>query len=193
MKLRILHLVVFVLLIAAIAGVTWAWAQDNGTVYYACVNNNSGAIKVFMEETPCSTSETPISWNQTGPPGPSGLSKAYAASQDTTILTGEPLEGLQLTLPAGNFINTVVLSAAAREGVDGGYLACGFSNYGPGIVGGSLPQNDVRTFSRTFRTSVANDDTLVWFSCDPQVDEGYIELYWAEWTVIQVDSVDYQE
>jgi type VI secretion system secreted protein Hcp len=47
-------------------------AEDNDTNYYACVNKNSGTIKMVEENTSCSNSEEKIIWNQVGPKGDTG-------------------------------------------------------------------------------------------------------------------------
>ena len=61
---------VVVLLLAF--GVTLTVAQTNNTIYYACVNNDSGTIKVFKEPTECKSNEFSVIWNSEGPPGPQG-------------------------------------------------------------------------------------------------------------------------
>jgi hypothetical protein len=49
-----------------------AQAQSVPTTIYACVNNNSGNIKIVSASTTCGGNSTKISWNTTGPPGPAG-------------------------------------------------------------------------------------------------------------------------
>jgi type VI secretion system secreted protein Hcp len=61
-----------VLVIASFLGITNALAEDNTTNYYACVNKNSGTIKMVKENTSCSNSEEKIIWNQVGPKGDTG-------------------------------------------------------------------------------------------------------------------------
>ena len=41
-------------------------------VYYACVNNTTGAITIVSKSTICKTGYHKIQWNQTGPQGPVG-------------------------------------------------------------------------------------------------------------------------
>ena len=54
-------------------GVAWKVTQgQDGIVYYACVNNSSGTIKVWQEPQPCSSNEFPIEWNSEGRQGPPG-------------------------------------------------------------------------------------------------------------------------
>lgn len=61
-----------VLVMAAIFGVSSAWAEENSVTYYACVNNSSGTIKMVDENKACSNNEVKISWNQVGPKGDTG-------------------------------------------------------------------------------------------------------------------------
>jgi hypothetical protein len=55
---------------------------QSSTVYYACVNNSSGTIKMVSATASCSANEQRVEWNQRGPqglpgepgaPGPQGL------------------------------------------------------------------------------------------------------------------------
>jgi hypothetical protein len=48
-------------------------AQGPGTVYYACVNSNSGTIKMVSEPETCGQNEQKIIWNQQGPKGDQGV------------------------------------------------------------------------------------------------------------------------
>jgi type VI secretion system secreted protein Hcp len=65
-------LLIGVLVIASFLGITNVLAEDNETNYYACVNKNSGTIKMVKENTSCSNSEEKIIWNQVGPKGDTG-------------------------------------------------------------------------------------------------------------------------
>lgn len=47
-------------------------AAAAATVYYGCVTNATGAIRVVTASTTCKTTEHKIQWNQTGPQGPAG-------------------------------------------------------------------------------------------------------------------------
>jgi hypothetical protein len=46
--------------------------QPAVTTLYACVNNNTGAIRIVTSKTTCKPTEHEIQWNQTGPQGPKG-------------------------------------------------------------------------------------------------------------------------
>ena len=52
--------------------VSAASAPQATTIYYACVNNTSGAITIVSKTTKCSTGTHKIHWNQKGPIGPQG-------------------------------------------------------------------------------------------------------------------------
>jgi type VI secretion system secreted protein Hcp len=65
-------LLIGVLVIASFLGITNVLAEDNDTNYYACVNKNSGTIKMVKENTSCSNSEEKIIWNQVGTKGETG-------------------------------------------------------------------------------------------------------------------------
>jgi hypothetical protein len=55
------------------AGVAWAAIPDSGGVINGCYGNQSGNLRVVdLEADACHNAETPISWNQHGPPGPQG-------------------------------------------------------------------------------------------------------------------------
>jgi len=46
--------------------------QPVATIYYGCVTNSTGAIRIVSASTSCKTTEHKIQWNQTGPQGPQG-------------------------------------------------------------------------------------------------------------------------
>jgi len=41
-------------------------------IYYGCVNNSTGAIRIVAKATVCKATEHKIQWDQTGPQGPAG-------------------------------------------------------------------------------------------------------------------------
>jgi hypothetical protein len=49
-----------------------AWAQGDDVLYYACVNNSSGTIKMVGAGDSCRNNEHLIVWNNRGPTGPTG-------------------------------------------------------------------------------------------------------------------------
>lgn len=60
--------------VVAAAGVAYAAIPSSTGVISGCYNNRTGALRVIDAEAGamCTTRETPISWNQQGPPGPPG-------------------------------------------------------------------------------------------------------------------------
>ena len=69
-KMRKIGISVGLVLVLAVAA-TWAWAQDCGTTYHACVKN-SGAMFLVTGPDDCKNNETYITWSQVGPAGPAG-------------------------------------------------------------------------------------------------------------------------
>jgi hypothetical protein len=61
-----------VLVLLLTLGVGLALAQGDDVIYYACVNNASGTIKMVSEGENCHNNEILVQWNQTGPQGPQG-------------------------------------------------------------------------------------------------------------------------
>jgi len=58
-----------VVVVVLIAGAGWALAQDEGVMYYACVNNASGTIHMIGAEDTCNSNEQRVTWNSVGPQG----------------------------------------------------------------------------------------------------------------------------
>jgi hypothetical protein len=50
------------------------------TVFYACVNNSTGAVQIVGSTTSCPSGSHKIQWNQTGPAGPAGAKGATGAT-----------------------------------------------------------------------------------------------------------------
>jgi hypothetical protein len=118
------------LAIVLIAGVAWASAQDD--VYYACVNNSSGTIKMIAADTDCQKNWTKIEWNRTGPPGSPGADGADGAdgAQGPPGPPGPPgvlgfyvVEG---EWSSGNdeWIWSLAYCASGDQVVGGGWSAC---------------------------------------------------------------------
>lgn len=61
-------------LVAGIAagGTAFVSAQMSSTVIYACVNNNSGMVKIVSAPSACSGNERSLQWNLQGPKGDKG-------------------------------------------------------------------------------------------------------------------------
>lgn len=199
MRTRFLHLVSLAVVIAVVIGATWVWAQENDTTYYACVNKTSGAIKVFMEETPCSANETPILWNQTGPPGPSGVSQAFTTNRgDIVISSTDDVDVVALDLPAGIFVGNITLQMSSTGRA---FLGCRYDKIVDGVrselggwrFGGSV-NNQMETHAHTVGINLDEASKVV-VTCMPWLGDSGLEsitLHSNSWTVLQVDSLDRQ-
>jgi hypothetical protein len=111
------------------AGIAYAAIPDAGGVIHGCYKKsspNQGTLRVVDTEKSqtCQSSETAISWSQTGPQGPqgpqgaqgpqgiqgpqgpSGSSHAYSDSniQALTRISPDANTVTELTLPAGNYV-----------------------------------------------------------------------------------------
>jgi hypothetical protein len=85
---------------------------DADDVFNGCTKNSTGRLRpssVLVNATPaCKANETPRTWNQSGQPGPTGPSDAFATYADEVPLpaSGNFLTLAQLTLPAGQYVVT---------------------------------------------------------------------------------------
>src|SRR6202050_4970186 len=50
------------------------------TVFFACVNNSTGAVQIVGSTTSCPSGSHKIQWNQTDPAGPAGAKGATGAT-----------------------------------------------------------------------------------------------------------------
>jgi hypothetical protein len=70
---RNLLVVLTIITAMAIGGASAVLANGNsGNVIYACVNNNSGEVKIVAADTVCHANSTLVHWNQEGTPGMDG-------------------------------------------------------------------------------------------------------------------------
>ncbi len=61
------------LIVTLVAGGTWALAHGGDTnLVHACVNGDSGDVRVVGSNEDCKKKETPLDWNIQGQPGPQG-------------------------------------------------------------------------------------------------------------------------
>ena len=110
---------------------TYATIPDSNGVIHACYNKSGGSIRVIDDSvTKCSSNETSLNWNVTGPSGPTGPqglqgpaglqgppgpSNAFVQKFDPGAL-GFPLSNVPVivqavNLPAGNYVVTASLDA----------------------------------------------------------------------------------
>lgn len=74
-KAKISGLASFIVLTVLLLQATIASASSApqaSTIYYACVNNTSGAVTIVSQSTKCPAGTHKIHWNQKGPIGPQG-------------------------------------------------------------------------------------------------------------------------
>ncbi len=71
MRRKIIILGTF-LVIAVAVFTSWAWAQSDDVMIYACVNNASGTIRMVGPDDTCASNGELIVWNQEGPKGDKG-------------------------------------------------------------------------------------------------------------------------
>ncbi len=82
-----------ILAVTLTSSVVTTFAEGNDTVYYGCVNQKSGALRIIgAQETCADAKEMKISWNQVGPKGDTGL-KGDKGETGATGATGP--QGLQ--------------------------------------------------------------------------------------------------
>src|SRR2546423_8946438 len=86
-RLTYANVVATLCLVLALGGGAWAasggFVRANGKIH-GCVSSN-GQLTVLKTGKQCKQGLTAISWNQTGPPGPPGLSTGAASGE----LTGD--------------------------------------------------------------------------------------------------------
>jgi hypothetical protein len=112
----------------ALGGIAYASIPDGSGVIHGCYGNSNGQLRVIDDaQQTCKNQETPLDWNAQGPPGPSGLSHAYQASDPNLIgpLSSTPNQILSLSLPPGNYVvvgktNAFVFQSSVRCALDAG-------------------------------------------------------------------------
>jgi hypothetical protein len=81
-------------------GLAYATIPDSNDVIHGCYAKNNGALRVIDTGQACTSKETALDWNQTGPigpqgpagpPGPPGVTTAFFRESQT----GRPLVGTQ--------------------------------------------------------------------------------------------------
>jgi hypothetical protein len=197
-SILIIALVIILLSIAA----TYALAQEESPIYYACVNNSSGTIFIVDADTACKSNEFRISWNKEGPPGPPGVSEAWKTDRCLSVGCGPllltPDNGQQdvwfVDLPTGSYVFNVSIFAAPTilEDEDGnligpgpgGPMNCRFFGEDAGgnredLTGKSTPSfgNDITQFTSTALThdlEVSSDMRFV-LACELSVHPGSSE------------------
>lgn len=103
-------LTVLILLVAMIGlGIVYAFAQSEGTnTINACINNDSGRIRIVANGSDCHSNEYPLDWQIQGEPGPDGppgegisnIEVVWASSTERTIYQENKAE---VYCPEGKF------------------------------------------------------------------------------------------
>jgi len=114
----------------AAAGIVYASIPDASGVIHGCYARIGGGLRVIDTGTGqrCNASrETPLSWNQSGPPGAPGPSDAYVVQGWRTV----PGDYMQYTvastsIPQGSFVVSAVirLIAGGANAPYGVYVVC---------------------------------------------------------------------
>jgi hypothetical protein len=179
-----LLLAVTIVAIAAAGSIVYASIPDSNGVIHGCYKTNKGDLRVVESEAQCAATETPISWNQSGPPGapgtagPTFLESGSARDLDsfTTLIshTVTPAEaGLAILsspfelidLHAGSGGKTTVTCFISVNGTGRG-VGVTVSDNGIG------PQGDTASATNLARTTLAAGD-VVSVECNPDFfDEG---------------------
>ncbi len=97
---RRLLLAAAALLLVAAGGFAYAAIPGEDGVINGCRHKLSGALRVIDSEASCNSSEVPLDWNQSGPPGPSD---AYAASNEYSHVGGADTTLASVDVPAGSY------------------------------------------------------------------------------------------
>lgn len=134
---------VFCLLVCCVLPL--AAQQPTATIYYACVNNATGALRIVSKATVCKSTEHKINWDQTGPQGqkgpagpqgpqgpqgaqgpqgPAGVSVGYSAFAIANQPVNVFFPGVKIVETAPVAVaGTYYLSALIQNYVKGGYEA----------------------------------------------------------------------
>ena len=135
-----------VVVFALAAGTAWASIPDSGGAIHGCYKTAGGKLRVIDSASAgCGTDESSLSWNQTGPPGPPGPTRAderyYLASTFADRSTWLPIKAVTFSdvvssttrivtahLAAGNYTVAAQVIAENHDGV--GYVVCFLHNGG---------------------------------------------------------------
>ena len=207
-----------VLVAGALGGVAIAQI-DSGDAYTGCLTDGGSINKVAIGNEPlkpCPEDQTEIGWNQTGPQGPAGLSRAFGTGNgDTVFRPGDPpLDFMALDLPAGNYVFNMDMTVYPELLYDdagnpflgpGGEVECRlfeeatdgsrvdltgskFGTFDPSIQG---PEEGLANFALTAIFGHIPEETRLVLVCQHNLGER-IDILSANWTAIAVDALEYQ-
>ena len=80
-------------------GVAYATIPDSGGVIHGCYKVNGDLRVIDSPSQSCAMNETALTWSQTGPQGPPGISGYEIVSNTMNLEVGE--QNLQVPCPAG--------------------------------------------------------------------------------------------
>lgn len=202
---RVFRLPAFVALLSIFLFVSTtlaASAPATPTIYYACVNNTTGAIRIVGSTTRCASNEHKIQWNQQGPAGPagpqgpqgpSGVSQGYTAFNGPIVLGNTAAVPVVSTIAvtAGTYI-VIGMEESNIDTGDGVYCVLGTVHTGgsglstsfAGYV--SAPQYETQSLTEAF--TVAAGDQFELF-CGDQNNDAKTSSWTAWITAIQLNQV----
>jgi hypothetical protein len=79
-------IVALVGIVIGLGGVAFATIPDSSGTIHGCYNQ-SGNLRVVESANDCRKNETPLAWNQQGPPGPPGTSNTAFAEETSEVST----------------------------------------------------------------------------------------------------------
>jgi hypothetical protein len=121
-----------VLSLVLAGSIGWAATPDADGVLHGCAKSGSGALRLIDSGTgeTCGQNELPVSWNQTGPPGPQGPGKKTIAglvNLDGTTAVGSGFTSVrigpgeyEIRFPGGTWSTFPVL-VVTPFGLPGGF------------------------------------------------------------------------
>lgn len=112
MHIRLPHVALVGVLALALTGGAVA-ALPSGAIS-ACVTKGSGAVRIVEGDAQCAATETPLSWNQAGKPGPAGPSFVHAVRHESPFRGGYT-KVLTLDLPANGHFQLAATAKAFRN------------------------------------------------------------------------------
>jgi hypothetical protein len=138
------HAAVAAVVAIVVGGVAAASIPDSGTgVITGCYQRSTGRLRVIDAEAGdrCSRTESPITWNQSGPqgePGPAGPSNAFYTmerEQVTLPAQGETTIATLTAPPAGSYVFSAHTTAVNPDPVDWTAVRCGIRAAGEDSYG----------------------------------------------------------
>ncbi len=123
------NLIVSIVIILAVLFVTGIQSQGEEDVIHGCYKKKNGQLRIVKKNKKCRKSETPISWNQTGPQGEQGPPGANAPELTNALcelyaLTSSPKPAICPELPGHIVFVTSTIHTGNLDGVAGADSIC---------------------------------------------------------------------